>query len=91
VAFESKKFDYQIFDTNWLVSVAEYPNFIKRLSDIPDIAIAVEERLEKDFNSSLAEIKYKFLKNGRNIKLVYFGFRYICMNSSILNTIPLFK
>ncbi|WP_278354020.1 hypothetical protein [Chryseobacterium gleum] len=57
-----KKFDYQIFDTNWLISVAEYPNFIKRLSDIPDIAIAVEERLEKDFNSSLAEIKYKFLK-----------------------------
>lgn len=57
-----KRFDYQFFDSNWLIQVAEYPNFLKRLSDIPDIVIAIEERLERDFNSSLAEIKYKFLK-----------------------------
>ncbi|WP_312296906.1 hypothetical protein [Chryseobacterium sp.] len=57
-----KRFDYQFFDSNWLIQVAGYPNFLKRLSDIPDIVIAIEERLERDFNSSLAEIKYKFLK-----------------------------
>ncbi|WP_294230871.1 hypothetical protein [uncultured Chryseobacterium sp.] len=57
-----KKFDYQFFDSNWLILVVEYPNFLKRLSDIPDIAIAIEQRLERDFHSSLAEIKYKFLK-----------------------------
>ncbi|WHF51964.1 hypothetical protein QGN23_01505 [Chryseobacterium gotjawalense] len=60
-----KKFDYQLFDCNWLISVAEYPNFSHRLASIPDIAIAVDEMLQKDFSPSLAEIKCLFL-SGKN-------------------------
>ncbi|MBU4536943.1 MAG: hypothetical protein KJ689_00010 [Bacteroidetes bacterium] len=56
-----KNFDYYLFDSNWLISVAEYPNFLKRLANIPDLTIAVDNRLQSDFNPSLAEIKYRYL------------------------------
>src|SRR5690606_14920718 len=56
-----KNFDYHLFDSNWVISVAEYPNFLKRLANIPDLVIAVDNRLQSEFNPSLAEIKYLFL------------------------------
>jgi hypothetical protein len=56
-----KKFDYYLFHSNWLISVAEYPNFLNRIANIPDLAIAVDNRLQSDFNPSLAEIKYRYL------------------------------
>ncbi|HFK5506807.1 hypothetical protein [Elizabethkingia anophelis] len=65
-AFESwllnpKKFDYRFFDSDWLIVLNEYPTFLERLANIVDIATAVEERLERDYNASLAEIKYRYL------------------------------
>ncbi|MDF0720616.1 hypothetical protein P0M11_11465 [Kaistella sp. PBT33-4] len=56
-----KKFDYDLFDSNWLIAVAEYPNFLQSLANIPDLIIAVDLRLQSEFNPSLAEIKYLYL------------------------------
>ncbi|AIL46997.1 hypothetical protein [Elizabethkingia anophelis] len=65
-AFESwllnpKKFDYRFFDSDWLIVLSEYPTFLERLANIDDIATAAEERLEREYNASLAEIKYRYL------------------------------
>ncbi|MEN5085900.1 hypothetical protein ABE426_05480 [Sphingobacterium faecium] len=56
-----KKFDYQFFNSEWLVWVEEYTNFLRRLAKIPELLDVVERRLEKDYHSSIAKIKYKFL------------------------------
>lgn len=41
--------------------LSEYPTFLERLANIDDIATAAEERLEREYNASLAEIKYRYL------------------------------
>lgn len=56
-----KKFDYELFDSDWLIWMAKYSNFLKRLANIPEVLDAVEKRLEQKFDSSIARIKYEYL------------------------------
>lgn len=56
-----KKIDYRLFDPEWLIWVNEYPNFLKRLANVPEIMYAVEKRLQRDYNSYIAKIKYQYL------------------------------
>ncbi|WP_123921589.1 hypothetical protein [Chryseobacterium viscerum] len=58
-----KKFNYQLFDAEWLIWMREYHNFLHRLSDIPEILEAVNGRLKMNFNAVLAEIKYGYLQH----------------------------
>lgn len=59
-----QKFDYELFDSDWLIWMAKYSNFLKRLADIPYVQNAVEKRLEQNFDSSIAQIKYECLVVG---------------------------
>jgi len=56
-----QKFDYELFDSDWLIWMAKYSNFLKRLANISDVQDAVEKRLEQNFDSSIAQIKYECL------------------------------
>ena len=62
-ALNPHKFDYQTFDTDWLIAVnRDY--ILKKLALIPAIKQALQQRLSRDFNSTLAQIYFKyFLEN----------------------------
>lgn len=57
-----KKFDYRNFDSDWLIAMDRYVNFLRRLSNIPEIELAIEDRLKTNFHPSLAKIKYQYLR-----------------------------
>ena len=52
--------DLTDFDANWLIDL-NYPAILNRLSTITGIEDVVESQLVRGYNSTLAEIKYKYL------------------------------
>ena len=53
-------FNYKIFDTKWLIDISNYSIIFDRLRNIEPIGAAIEIELNKEFNSTLAKIKYKY-------------------------------
>ena len=59
-------FDYQIFNSDWLIEISDYPAVLNRLSDVGKIKLIIEDRLVIDFHPVLAKIKYQFLNKNQN-------------------------
>lgn len=65
-ALNPHEFNYQTFDTDWLIAVNR-DCILEKLALIPEIHQALEQRLSKNFNSTLAQIYFKyFVKNYRD-------------------------
>lgn len=52
-------FDYEKFRTIWLIDIHD-PVILDRMKNIEQISAAIELELKKEFNSIIAEIKYKY-------------------------------
>jgi hypothetical protein len=63
-----QNFDYQNFNTDWLIEVADYPAILNMFFGISQIELAIEERLLRDFHPVLAKIKYQFLTKNQLAK-----------------------
>ncbi|AIM37571.1 hypothetical protein KO02_13405 [Sphingobacterium sp. ML3W] len=58
-ALNALEFDYEIFETDWLIAVnRDY--ILEELVVIPAIQQALEQRLSRDFNATLAQIYFKY-------------------------------
>ena len=55
-----RKFNYEEFDTRWLLEIESLDYILDRLSDISEIRDKIDNTLIKEFNSKLAEIKYRY-------------------------------
>jgi len=61
-ALNPHMFNYEIFETDWLI-VVNLDFILKKLAVIPAIHTALEKRLSNDFNFTLAEIYFKYFAN----------------------------
>jgi hypothetical protein len=52
-------FDYKKFKAIWLIDIHDSV-ILDRMKNIEEISAAIEFELKKEFNSIIAEIKYKY-------------------------------
>lgn len=55
-----RKFNYEEFDTRWLLEIESLDYILDRLSDISEIRDKIDNKLIEEFNPQLAEIKYRY-------------------------------
>lgn len=64
-ALNPHAFDYQSFDTDWLIAVNN-DYILQKLAAIPAIQESLEQRLRSNFNAKLGEIYFKYFANTQN-------------------------